>query len=401
MPGRVLFVAPRPPYPVSGGQDLRVLQHLSAYRSAGWDVHFFALDPTSQVHRTDNAALATCHVATDPTAVLVQGPADSTRLEWIGRGTNPFAAAAPATTRGELGDVIANVHPDLVVVTGHGASAVAHTARATGVPLVVDFHDVLAELIAGSGDLRTSHRAIELLYRRAAEAARGIDAELLRTAHQAWACSDRDARLLAELHPTTPIITVANAVDVAGFPPPAPDPSPRIVFTAGFGYLPNQQAGLELIGLLDDLPGVALDLVGTDGPEALGAAAQRSEVTATGWVPDVRPYLERAWLTVMLIRAGSGTRLKVGEAAAARLPIVATAKAVEGTSLEPEVHYLRVEDRREVVAGVRRLLDDADLRLRLADAAHRVAVEELSWAAAGQVAVAAGERLVATGTVPR
>ncbi|MGK2949391.1 MAG: glycosyltransferase family 4 protein [Acidimicrobiales bacterium] len=400
MARRVLFVAPRPPHPVAGGQDLRVLQHLSVFRAAGWDVHLFALDPSSQIHGTENATLATCHVATDPTVVLVQGVADSQRLEWIGRGTNPFATAATATTLTELRAVIDTERPDLVVVTGHGASAVADAARSTGVPLVVDFHDVLAELITGTGSLQTGHPALDLLHRRAAQTAREIDTELLRLADEAWACSNIDAELLTDLHPTR-VVTVANAVDVAAFPPPTPSPSPRMVFTAGFSYLPNQRAALELIDLLDHLPGVALDLVGTGGPEAFGPASQRSEVTVTGWVPDVRPYLQRAWVTVMPIRAGSGTRLKVGEAAAARVPIVATAKAVEGTSLQPDDHYLRAENLRQTVEAVRRLIDDADLRVRLSGAAHQVAVDELSWAAAGRVAVAAGARLAATGTVPR
>lgn len=401
MAGRVLFVAPRPPHPVAGGQDLRVLQHLSVFRAAGWDVHLFTLDPSSRTQGTENATLATCHVATDPSVVMVQGAAHTDRMEWIGHGTNPFAAAATPTTRAELRAVIDTERPDLVVVTGHGASAVTDTARSTGVPLVVDFHDVLAELIAGTGALQVGHRALDLLYRRAAGTARQIDAELLRAADEAWACSDVDAALLADLHPETAVVTVPNAVDVAAFAPPAPSPSPRMVFTAGFGYLPNQRAALELIDLLDHLPGVALDLVGTGGPEALASVSLRPGVTVTGWVPDVRPYLQRAWVSVMPIRAGSGTRLKVGESAAARVPIVATAKAVEGTPLQPDEHYLQAEDRRQVAAAVRRLIDDPDLRARLADAAHQVAVDELSWSAVGRVAVASGERLAATGTVPR
>ena len=394
------MVAARPPLPIRGGMDLRILQHLSVLGRTGWDVHLFAVDPTSPIDGTGNAEVATCHLATDTSVVLVQGREQAGRFEWIGTGTNPFAEAATPRNRRELADLLAQLQPDLVVVSGHQVSALLDTAVAHGRPVVLDLHDVLADLIAGQGRLRAGHRALDLVHRRAAETADRVERDLMDGADQVWTCSEADqARLQAGTD--TPVALVPNAVDLSRFPEPLPATHPRVVLTAGFGYLPNQQAALELADAVAQVPGVHLDLVGTEGPEALPSLLGRSDVTVTGWVPDVRPHLQRAWLTAMPIRAGSGTRLKVGEAAAARLPILATAKAVEGTGMEPDVHYLRAEEPTELVAGVRLLVEDAPRRARLATAAHDLARRALSWEAAGTAITEALSSLDHPGTVPR
>lgn len=397
---RALVVAARPPLPIRGGVDLRILQHLNVIGRAGWEVHLFGIDPTSVVDGTGNERVATCHLASDESVTLVQGPEQAGRFEWIGTGDNPFAAAATEVNRGELTDLLRSLRPDLVVVSGHQASALLDTAAAHGAPLVLDLHDVLADLIAGQGQLHPDHRALDLVHRRAAETADRVEHSLMERADQVWACSEGDAARLAR-GTTTPLAVVPNTVDLHQFPTPHPASEPRVVFTAGFGYLPNRQAGLELASAIETLAGVHLDLVGTDGHEALASVADRRDVTVTGWVPDVRPYLQRAWLAAMPIRAGSGTRLKVAEAAGAWLPILATAKAVEGTGMEPGVHYLLAEEPTDLAAGIRRLVDDAELRGHLATAARLLAQENLSWDAAGRAVAAALRDLIGPGTVPR
>ena len=80
----------------------------------------------------------------------------------------------------------------------------------------------------------------------------------------------------------------------------------------------------------------------------------------------------------MPLRAGSGTRLKVLEAAAARVPIVATRLASEGLPFEDGTHLLHAETPEEFVAALLRLRREPVLASHLAEAAWRLA-QEHDW----------------------
>ena len=49
-----------------------------------------------------------------------------------------------------------------------------------------------------------------------------------------------------------------------------------------------------------------------------------------GAVPDMRPYLEKAWVSVAPLRIARGIQNKVLEAMAMGIPVVGTSSAFEG-----------------------------------------------------------------------
>jgi len=71
---------------------------------------------------------------------------------------------------------------------------------------------------------------------------------------------------------------------------------------------------------------------GADRFAALGQADERIEIAAN--VPDVRPYLARAWVVVVPLRTGSGTRLKILDAMAMGKAVVSTKIGAEGIAAE-------------------------------------------------------------------
>jgi len=58
----------------------------------------------------------------------------------------------------------------------------------------------------------------------------------------------------------------------------------------------------------------------------------------------VHRFYDAAHALVVPVFQGSGTRLKVVEAAVLGRPVVSTALGAEGLSLDPGRHYLRAED---------------------------------------------------------
>jgi glycosyltransferase involved in cell wall biosynthesis len=92
-------------------------------------------------------------------------------------------------------------------------------------------------------------------------------------------------------------------------------------------------------------------------------------VVFAGAVDDLAGHLKGGDVAVVPLRSGGGTRMKILDDFAAGVPVVTTAKGMEGLPVEDGRHLRIVEapeDMAEVVAG---LLADAGARQALADAA--------------------------------
>jgi glycosyltransferase involved in cell wall biosynthesis len=79
------------------------------------------------------------------------------------------------------------------------------------------------------------------------------------------------------------------------------------------------------------------------------------------------------------LTVASGTRYKLLEAFASRLPVVGTELAAEGLDAEDGVHYLRAEDPDACAAAILRTWSDRALRRRITDAAHELVKARYSY----------------------
>ncbi|HEX6383130.1 MAG TPA: glycosyltransferase [Anaerolineae bacterium] len=112
-----------------------------------------------------------------------------------------------------------------------------------------------------------------------------------------------------------------------------------IVFTGAMDYRPNADAALylikEILPLVQrEVREAQLFIVGRDPTPPLLAAGQRPGVTVTGFVDDVRPYLEQATVFAAPLRFGAGLQNKVLEAMAMEVPVVASPLAADGLRTE-------------------------------------------------------------------
>jgi glycosyltransferase involved in cell wall biosynthesis len=94
------------------------------------------------------------------------------------------------------------------------------------------------------------------------------------------------------------------------------------------------------------------------------------------------PELARASVAVVPIRYGSGTRIKILESFAHRVPVVSTTLGAEGLDVEDNVHLLLADDPEEFAAATVRLLGDPTLRVRLTEAARAYYLERFDGRAA-------------------
>jgi glycosyltransferase involved in cell wall biosynthesis len=108
-------------------------------------------------------------------------------------------------------------------------------------------------------------------------------------------------------------------------------------FVGGFNHWPNVDAALwlgnEIMPLLRaSRPGVHLSIVGSQPPPSVQQLAT-ADISVTGRVPAVEPYLEQAALVLAPLRTGGGMRMKVLQAMALGKAVVTTALGAEGLSV--------------------------------------------------------------------
>ncbi|MFM7911128.1 MAG: glycosyltransferase, partial [Bacteroidota bacterium] len=70
---------------------------------------------------------------------------------------------------------------------------------------------------------------------------------------------------------------------------------------------------------------------------------------------------------VFPLRMGSGLKIKVLEAMALGIPVIATAQGVQGMGLTPGDHYLHAENAEQFAQAVREILDSPNLLPRLSE----------------------------------
>ena len=116
---------------------------------------------------------------------------------------------------------------------------------------------------------------------------------------------------------------------------------------------------------------VRIRLVGRTTP-ALSALDDPPRLTVVGQVPDIEEELAGADVVVVPLRFGSGTRLKVLEAFAHRIPVVATTLGAEGLGAQDGIHLLIGDTVDAIAAACARLLTDQALRETMVDRAHRL-----------------------------
>lgn len=113
-------------------------------------------------------------------------------------------------------------------------------------------------------------------------------------------------------------------------------------------------------------PEVKMTFVGTAPPKEIAEAAQRDgQVKATGFVDDIRPYIDEATVMVVPIRIGSGTRLKILDAMAMGKAIVSTSVGCEGLNVNDGKNILIADDPEGFSDKMIELLKNSDKRIAL------------------------------------
>jgi glycosyltransferase involved in cell wall biosynthesis len=211
--------------------------------------------------------------------------------------------------------------------------------------------------------------------------------EVCRRVRRVIAVSLADAATFKHDYSVKDVRSVQTGVDLDYFRPP-PNPPARkadLLFLGSMDWMPNVDGIKWFVSDVLPLihakrPQTTLALVGRKPTAEILALARRdSRIVVSGTVPDVRPWLHGSTVSIVPLRIGGGTRLKIYEAVAARVPVVSTTIGAEGLAATNGVH-IRLEDSPERLAACcLELLDNESERRRLSEAAYDLVASKYSW----------------------
>jgi len=206
------------------------------------------------------------------------------------------------------------------------------------------------------------------------------EGDVCRTAKKVIAVSEADAREMHSLYGASRIACVPTGVDIEYFKPPCGiQHTHDLVFLGAMDWRPNIDGVQWFVSSVLPLirarrPDVSLAVVGRHGvPE------RDSRIHLTGTVDDVRPYLWRSAVSIVPLRIGGGTRLKIYEAMAARIPVVSTSVGAEGLDVRDGENIAIADSPRHFAERCLALLDDSRERQRMAANAWEMVSACYSW----------------------
>lgn len=214
---------------------------------------------------------------------------------------------------------------------------------------------------------------------------RAREREACRAATLTITVSEADRRRLLELAPGIRAVSVPTGVDVDYFTPDHRlERADAIVFSGSMDWHPNEDAVVHFADAIlprvrARVPGTTFVIVGRNPGPRVRALAGRPGIVVTGTVEDVRPWVGQATVYVVPLRAGSGTRLKIFEALAMGKAVVSTTVGAEGLALEPDEHFVQVDDPAAFADAVVALMHDPARRRALGDAGRRLVETHYAW----------------------
>jgi polysaccharide biosynthesis protein PslH len=184
-----------------------------------------------------------------------------------------------------------------------------------------------------------------------------------------------------------PITVIPIAIDTQLLQPVNRINGSRNIVTMGTLHYPPNADGirwfiLEVFPIIKQkIPDASLTIIGKNPPGDFIKIAQQQpdSITVTGYVPDLTPYLEKAEVMVIPVRAGGGMRVRILEAFARGMPVVTTTVGIEGIEAIPDEEVVIKDTPSEFAQAVVNLLNNRNNQDNLASKGRQLAEARYDW----------------------
>jgi sugar transferase (PEP-CTERM/EpsH1 system associated) len=378
---RIVFVAPRFPYPLDKGDRLTVF-NLLRYFSQRHQVSLVCFLEPGQNVGWKSKVESFCELVEIVTLHRWRAYANCL-VGSLGHLPLQMQYYSDPGMRETVKEVVRKVQPDLLY---------AHTIR---MGQYIDSYRAIPRILAMQISMTLNYRRLmqcasgvlsRLLYSIEYRKLESFEDEFARRFDRVLLISEHDLNAVQQDEPLDNVFFSPHGVDFDYFSPSedVQKESNTLVFTGNMNYAPNIDAARYFCEEIHPLvraqvPGVRLYIAGADPVPEVETLGSRSSVEVTGRVPDLRIYMNRAQIAIDPLRVGAGLQNKVLEGMSMGLPMVITPIANEGIQAVDGKHVLIADTPQEFAEHIVHLLRDPKERARIGTAARNFIMENWSW----------------------
>jgi glycosyltransferase involved in cell wall biosynthesis len=383
---RILFLSSTWPLPLNNGARMRTWALLRALAANGHGIVFLGIDSPLEIQAYDSSVHRLCEQAFAMPRNIETPPGPRMHLS---RARNLFSRK-PHSVEATRSKSAAQRIRELLDSGGIDAVFCEQTQPLINVPdplpvpLFLDNHN--AEHVIWQRFLRHARNPLARLYAwLESEKLREWERGSCERAKLAITCSEQDRRILQSLCPRTSFFVVPNALDTDRYFPASQEEPFKVLFQGGMDWYPNRDAVQHFVRSIlpeirGSIPGIEFVVAGRNPSRGFRRRLARDpHVRFTGTLEDIRPEVAGAAVCVVPLRIGSGTRLKILEAAAMEKAIVSTRLGAEGLEFRHNEEIVLADDPSDFAQAVVGLMRDARRRNWLGLNARKRVEEQYSF----------------------
>lgn len=372
---KILFVSPRIPHPLNSGTKIRIDNLVKGLAQVG-DVDLlcygFPQEFDELTHGPDTTPdwwteLNSVQVLRHPAWPFLEPPFYKRRI-----ARRPFATEGllystfPGAPLHEIARPLAEQADLIWIERLYAAPGLSSFAR----KMIIDLDDLESVKVAREAESESIPYMGWAMRKEAARLAR-TERQSINQYAKVVVCSPQDTTHFKQ--DADRVWVLPNGVDDSLIDKRGISPEPKhLVFVGTMNYGPNEDAMLYfcreiLPRICAKVPDVVLSIVGLKPPLSIKSLHDGKTILVHANVPEVAPYVQRASLSIVPLRVGGGTRLKILESLALGTPVISTRVGAEGLDLLHGEHLLLADTPEEFAEAVTRSLTDPDMSRRLAE----------------------------------
>lgn len=385
-----MVLTPRLPYPVIGGDKLRIYNICKGLTKAGNKLTLLSFVEDEQEARS---ARECCEKDIFEKVTVVRLSRLRSRMQALAAvaGSEPLQISYYASRKMHQAvrrEFAADSYDHLLV---HLIRMAQYVVDINGPTKVLEMTDALS-LNYRRCQQQGCRGMLGKIYRIERSRVEKYERDCLRLFDRVVLVSDVDRNYLlsgAEQQLREKVAVVANGVseDILKFHRPVHDSvldPDKIVFVGNLRTQQNVDAVLFFVRdifpiIRRERPGSRFVIVGTGPPRSIRSLHGQDGITVTGTVDTILAAIGDACVSVCPVRIGAGIQNKMLESMAAGIPVVATSMCSAGINATEGKDFLCADDPGRFAAAVLRLLQDRDLRQGIAAQARLVIRERYRW----------------------
>ena len=379
-----LFLSPEAPYPMTGGGPIRAASVLE-YLAQRFSVHaiFFrepgaphpaAAIPPGRVDRVDVVGLP--FHSKRPLARVLRNTARMAR-------NRPPLVDRFSGFQAQIARCVSGQRYEAAFIEHFWCAPYVQQLRPAAERVFLNLYDIDSVWHRSMAD--SSSGLLAWSYGRFAQASLELERSWFPRFDCILTTSCSDAKLVRAIATDTNVTVYPNALPLI-VPPPRSDRL-EIIFSGNLEYAPNIAAVRFFHrqvwpALQSRWPGLRWKILGKNPGGFRDLSANDPSIEITGFVEAAVAVIAQSQVAIVPVLAGSGTRIKILEAWAARTPVVSTSLGAQGLECRDREHLLLADDPESFITAVSELLALPDDRARIGAAGRRLYEERYTWQAA-------------------